>query len=328
MLAACAAWAIWLDDPMGELSGASAGSMYDVAIGNQRAGYCSSTVRIEHDTVMLARARRCLRQTSRSNGGSQANGRAPALGQALGEWKTIPSSGVWHSASRTSNRVDIAPERHTQRHGLRIWGSLTAFPERLTNQSVKFGERFGGIWRCAEATMPAARRLPMFIRERCDQAHAAIRDLDANAISGERVITAMRWKCHLVRLRDGLRVRYTVTLVAPGMTLGNPRQTTIRKHTIGEGTMAEKSERSTSEQLPEDVGVALVVRGIEARDAVTLRQALEKHLKGYTLYRLTPAAARRWKCQYRIMFAATYFDCQTVAEAYARALLASLPAAG
>ena len=92
--------------------------------------------------------------------------------------------------------------------------------------------------------------------------------------------------------------------------------------------MAEKSERSTSEQLPEDVGVALVVRGIEARDEVTLRQALEKHLKGYTLYRLTPAAARRWKCQYRIMFAATYFDCQTVAEAYARALLASLPAAG
>ncbi len=47
-------------------------------------------------------------------------------------------------------------------------------------------------------------------------------------------------------------------------------------------------------------------------------------LPGYTLHRLMPAAARRWKCKYRIMFAATYFDCQTVPEAYARALLAAL----
>jgi hypothetical protein len=78
------------------------------------------------------------------------------------------------------------------------------------------------------------------------------------------------------------------------------------------------------DRLPDEVDAALTARGIGVRDEVGLRLALEEHLKGYTLYRLTPAAARRWKCQYRIMFAATYLDCQTVAEAYARALVESL----
>ena len=82
----------------------------------------------------------------------------------------------------------------------------------------------------------------------------------------------------------------------------------------------------TADQLPDEVDVALTERRIEVRDEVGLRLALEERLKGYALYRLTPAAARRWKCRYRIMFEATYFDCQTVAEAYARALVASLPA--
>lgn len=81
------------------------------------------------------------------------------------------------------------------------------------------------------------------------------------------------------------------------------------------------------DRLPDDVDMALAARGIGVRDEVGLRLALEEHLNGYTLYRLTPAAARRWKCRYRIMFEATYFDCQTVAEAYARALMASLPTA-
>jgi hypothetical protein len=76
--------------------------------------------------------------------------------------------------------------------------------------------------------------------------------------------------------------------------------------------------------LPAELVVALDQRGIAARDEVVLRRELERHLPGYTLYRLMPAAARRWKCQYRIMFGATYFDCQTVPEAYARALLAAL----
>ena len=84
-------------------------------------------------------------------------------------------------------------------------------------------------------------------------------------------------------------------------------------------------ESSAQHSLPDDVVAALAAHGIAACDEVSLRLALEEHLRGYTLYRLTPAAARRWKCRYRIMFEATYFDCQTVAEAYARALLASLP---
>lgn len=83
-----------------------------------------------------------------------------------------------------------------------------------------------------------------------------------------------------------------------------------------------------TDQLPDGVDTALSARGITARDEVGLRLELEGHLKGYTLYRLTPAAARRWKCRYRIMFEMTYFDCQTVPEAYARALLASLSASG
>lgn len=85
------------------------------------------------------------------------------------------------------------------------------------------------------------------------------------------------------------------------------------------------AQQLSPEQLPDDVVAALAAYGIVVQDEVSLRLALEKHLRGYTLYRLTPVAARRWKCKYRIMFEATYFDCQTVAEAYARALLASLP---
>jgi hypothetical protein len=91
--------------------------------------------------------------------------------------------------------------------------------------------------------------------------------------------------------------------------------------------MADVTTPPATDRLPDDVDAALAARGIEVRDEVGLRLILEEHLKGYTLYRLTPAAARRWKCRYRIMFEATYFDCQTVAEAHARALVASLPTA-
>jgi hypothetical protein len=80
------------------------------------------------------------------------------------------------------------------------------------------------------------------------------------------------------------------------------------------------------QQLPDDVIAALVARGVDAHDEVGLRRELERHLPGYTLYRLTPAAMRRWKTRYRIMFEAAYFDCQTAAEAYARAILAALDA--
>ena len=74
--------------------------------------------------------------------------------------------------------------------------------------------------------------------------------------------------------------------------------------------------------VPESVHVALAERGIATVEEVALRIELERRLPAYTLYRLTPAAARRWKCKYRLMFGDTYLDCQTVSEAYARALLA------
>ncbi len=77
--------------------------------------------------------------------------------------------------------------------------------------------------------------------------------------------------------------------------------------------------------VPETVHAALAERGITTVDEVGLRVELERHLSAYTLYRLTPAAARRWQSKYRLIFGDTYLDCQTVAEAYARALLAIMP---
>jgi hypothetical protein len=81
---------------------------------------------------------------------------------------------------------------------------------------------------------------------------------------------------------------------------------------------------SSPDELPDEVQRKLVERGITAVDELALRVELERRLPAYTLYRLTPAASRRWKCKYRLMFGDTYLDCQTVAEAYARALLAIL----
>jgi hypothetical protein len=86
----------------------------------------------------------------------------------------------------------------------------------------------------------------------------------------------------------------------------------------------DKATPLPDDTLPAELVPALDQHGIALRDEVGLRRELERHLTGFTLYRLTPAAARRWKCKYRIMFGATYFDCQTVPEAYARALLAAL----
>jgi hypothetical protein len=82
---------------------------------------------------------------------------------------------------------------------------------------------------------------------------------------------------------------------------------------------------SSSSELPDEIRQALLARGVTTLDEVDLRVELERHLLAYTLYRLTPAAARRWKCKYRLMFGDTYVDCQSVAEAYARTLLAILP---
>lgn len=76
--------------------------------------------------------------------------------------------------------------------------------------------------------------------------------------------------------------------------------------------------------IPEDVREALVRNGFAETGEVALRLALEARVPGYNLYRLTPAARKRWKCQYRIMLDAGYYDGSSPAEVYARALLASL----
>lgn len=77
--------------------------------------------------------------------------------------------------------------------------------------------------------------------------------------------------------------------------------------------------------LPKHIMEALTARGITDIGEVALRQALENAAPAYTLFRLTPAAARKWKARYRIMLAADYHDCQSVREAYACALLSALP---
>jgi len=103
----------------------------------------------------------------------------------------------------------------------------------------------------------------------------------------------------------------------------------IQPDDVASDAMA-RSERPTTPAeppVPGDVMAALAtygVTGVAADDEVALRRLLEAHTPSYTLYRLTPAAARRWKARYRIMLSATYLDCQSVAEAYARALLAAL----
>jgi hypothetical protein len=80
--------------------------------------------------------------------------------------------------------------------------------------------------------------------------------------------------------------------------------------------------------FPEDLSRALAERGMQALDEVSLRRELERRVPGYNLFRLTPAAARRWKCRYRLLLEAGYFDGQSAAEVYGRALLAALtPAA-
>lgn len=77
-------------------------------------------------------------------------------------------------------------------------------------------------------------------------------------------------------------------------------------------------------RLPSDVVARLAEAGVTDTGEVALRRELERRTTSYTLFRLPPAAARKWKARYRIMLAAEYLDCQTVAEAYARAVLATL----
>lgn len=85
----------------------------------------------------------------------------------------------------------------------------------------------------------------------------------------------------------------------------------------------EQGEGSEPE-LPDELVERLAAAGVAARDEVALRRALERRVPGYNLFRLTPAAVKRWKCRYRILLAAGYYDGQSAAEVYARALLAAI----
>jgi hypothetical protein len=81
---------------------------------------------------------------------------------------------------------------------------------------------------------------------------------------------------------------------------------------------------TNAEDLPADVKQALAEHGIADAGEVALRLQLEARVPGYSLYRLTPAARKRWKCRYRIMLEEGYYDGGSPAEVYARALLATL----
>jgi hypothetical protein len=76
--------------------------------------------------------------------------------------------------------------------------------------------------------------------------------------------------------------------------------------------------------LPEELHAPLLACGINDFGEVALREALEAYAPTYTLIKLADWPARRWKCHYRLMMGDAIYDAQSVAEAYARALLAVL----
>ena len=78
--------------------------------------------------------------------------------------------------------------------------------------------------------------------------------------------------------------------------------------------------------IPEELQDQLTQHGITNFDEVFLREALETHVQTYTLIKLAPWPARRWKCHYRLMMGDKFYDAQSVAEAYAMGLAAILEA--
>ncbi len=76
--------------------------------------------------------------------------------------------------------------------------------------------------------------------------------------------------------------------------------------------------------LAEELQKRLARYGIVDYGEVALREALEVRCDTYTLIKLAPWPARRWKCHYRLMMGDSMYDAHTVAEAYALGLLALL----
>jgi hypothetical protein len=74
--------------------------------------------------------------------------------------------------------------------------------------------------------------------------------------------------------------------------------------------------------IPDELHAALAKYNITVKEEVALREALEAHIETYTLIKLAPWPARRWKCRYRLLMGEKMHDAQSAAEAYAMALLA------
>jgi hypothetical protein len=76
--------------------------------------------------------------------------------------------------------------------------------------------------------------------------------------------------------------------------------------------------------IPDELHNKLAQYGITASGEVALREALEARAETYTLIKLAPWPARRWKCQYRLLIGDKMYDAQSPSEAYAMGLLATL----
>ena len=76
--------------------------------------------------------------------------------------------------------------------------------------------------------------------------------------------------------------------------------------------------------ISEELRNRLTQHGITNFDEVALREVLEKRVETYTLIKLAPWPARRWKCRYRLMMGDKFYDAQSVAEAYAFGILGTI----
>lgn len=76
--------------------------------------------------------------------------------------------------------------------------------------------------------------------------------------------------------------------------------------------------------LGEELHTRLLAYGITTSSETALREALEERVETYTLFKLAPWPARRWKCRYRVMLRDQMYDGQSAEDAYALALLARL----
>ena len=76
--------------------------------------------------------------------------------------------------------------------------------------------------------------------------------------------------------------------------------------------------------ISEQLQTQLTQHGITVSGEIELREALEARAGTYTLIKLAPWPARRWKCHYRLLIGDRIYDAQSPSEAYAMAILALL----